>query len=281
MVCVCTPTQQVQVLSAQKLEETVRQVSSAVKTQTSTFKPELKTIAARMCAWAAPEYSVSGEVRDRTAELVALAAIYSSVAALNTYVQNKNYQIARAYTDLSVDRWNRFKGAYAVLERKMISESMNTVEPTTDYPGAKSRAQSSVSFAYNSAKSTMTSYAKLYALCMDDSLNLDHNQALTRDDTINFNYRDAENYKDYLSDKRWNRRSDVLNLGRNNLPTASSYAQHASNALGDVSNAVVGVGSGLSGLIGYLFNKNETVYPSQFSMASNYGNNAILMGSRF
>ena len=158
---------------------------------------------------------------------------------------------------------------------------MHTAEPTADYVGAKSRALSSVSFAYNSAKSTMTSYAKLYALCMDDSLNLDHDQAITRDDTINFNYRDVENYKDYLSDKRWNRRSDVLNLGRNNLPTASSYAQHASNAFGDVSNAVVGIGSGLSGLIGYLFNRNETVYPAQFSMASNYGNGAILAGGGF
>lgn len=281
MVCVCTPTQQVQVLSAQKLEANVEGVSSEIKSQTSTFAPELKTIAARMCAWAAPEFGASGAVRDRTAELVAMAAIYSSVAALNTYVQNKNYQIARAYTDLSVDRWNRFRNAYAPLEQKMISTSMNTAEPTTDYPGAKSRAIGSVSFAYSSAKSTMASYAKLYALCMDDSLNLDHNQALVRDDTVNFNYRDAENYKDYLSDKRWNRRSDVLNLGRNNLPTASSYAQHASKALGDVSNAVVGIGSGLSGLIGYLFNRNETVYPSQFSMASNYGNNAILMGGGF
>ena len=37
----------------------------------------------------------------------------------------------------------------------------------------------------------------------------------------------------------------------------------------------------VSGLIGYLFNRNETVYPSQFSMASNYGNNAILMGGGF
>ena len=281
MVCVCTPTQQVQILSAQKLEANVKGVSSAIKSQTSTFAPELKTIAARMCAWAAPEYSVSGAVRDRTAELVAQAAIYSSVAALNTYIQNKNYHIARSYTNLSLDRWNRFRYAYAGLETKMIATTMNTAEPTADYAGAKSRAQSSVSFAYNSAKSTMTSYAKLYALCMDDSLNLDHDQAIARDDTINFNYRDAENYKDYLSDKRWNRRSDVLNLGRNNLPTASSYAQHASNAFGDVSNAVVGIGSGLSGLIGYLFNRNETVYPAQFSMASNYGNGAILAGGGF
>ena len=281
MGCLCTPTQQVQVLSAQKLEANVQGVSSAIKSQTSTFEPELKTIAARMCAWAAPEYSVSGAVRDRTAELVAQAAIYSSVAALNTHIQNKNYHIARSYTNLSLDRWNRFKYAYARLEQKMIATTMNTAEPASDYAGAKLRALSSVSFAYNSAKSTMTSYAKLYALCMDDSLNLDHDQAIARDDTINFNYRDVENYKDYLSDKRWNRRSDVLNLGRNNLATSSSYAQHASNALGDVSNAVIGIGSGLSGLVGYLFNRNETVYPSQFSMASNYGNGAILMGGGF
>ena len=100
-----------------------------------------------------------------------------------------------------------------------------------------------------------------------------------RDDNINFNYRDAENFTEYKSDKRWNRRSDILNLGRSNLPTAYSYAQHASRAFGDLAGAIAGVGNGISGLLGYMFNRNETIYPAQFSQASIYGNGAIFAGA--
>ena len=280
MTCVCTPTQQVQIARAPGVESNIGQVQSAIRSQTTTFSPHLTTIAARMCAWAAPEYGIAGETRDRTAEYVALAAVYASVITLNTYIQNQNYKIARAYTDLSQDKWNRFKNAYASLEKKLIAEAKNTPEPAPDYVNSRTRASNATSFAFSSSKATMASYAKKYALCLDESLDLANSQALMCDDTSNFNYRDAEHYKDYLSDKRWNRRSDILNLGRNNLPTAYSYAQHASNAMNDVANAVVGVGNGISGLIGYLFNRNETVYPAQFSMAANYGNHAVAAGSR-
>lgn len=280
MTCVCTPTQQVQIARAPGVESGIKSVQSSISSQTTTFSPHLTTIAARMCAWAAPEYGVAGETRYRTAEYVALAAVYASVIALNTYIQNQNYKIARAYTNLSQDKWQRFKNAYASLEKKLIAEAQNTPEPSPDYVNSRTRANSAVNYAFNSAKETMTQYAKKYALCVDETLDLANSQALMCDDTSNFNYRDAEHYKDYLSDKRWNRRSDILNLGRNNFPTAYSYAQHASTAMNDVANAVVGVGNGLSGLIGYLFNRNETVYPAQFSMAANYGNGAVAAGSR-
>ena len=239
----------------------------------------MRTIAGRMCTWAAPEYGVTGEGWDRKAMLAAQVALYSALIALNTYVQNQNYQIAKAYSNLAQDRWTRFQNGYVPLEIKLLAEAGNTTEPTVSYGDAKNRGVNASSFAFSSAKSSMTSYAKRYALCMDTSLDLSRSQALMRDDTINFNYRDAENFREYLSDKRWNRRSDILNLGRSNLPTAYSYAQHASRAFGDLANTVAGVGNGISGLLGYMFNRNETIYPAQFSQASLYGNGAIYAGA--
>ena len=254
-------------------------VVRAISKQTDMQKEQLTPISQKMCEWAAPQYNEIGEGWDRTAKLAAEVAIYSSVIALNTYVQNQNYKIARAYTDISLDKWNRFKNAYAALEKKMLNETANTPEPTIPYSEANTRAVNASSFAFSSAKSSMTSYAKRYALCMDDSLDLSRAQALMRDDTINFNYRDAENFTEYKSDKRWNRRSAILNLGRNNYEVSFNYAKHASAAFGDLSNAVAGIGNGLSGLLGYMFNRNQTVYPAQFSQASIFGNGALVATS--
>ena len=252
---------------------------NAINGTTKVLNNELSIMRQKLCEWAAPQYNEIGEGWDRTAKLAAEVAIYSSVIALNTYVQNQNYKIARAYTDISLDKWNRFKNAYAALEKKMLNEAANTTEPTVPYSDAKTRAVNASSYAFSSAKSSMATYAKRYALCMDDSLNLSRSQALMRDDTINFNYRDAENFTEYKSDKRWNRRSAILNLGRNNYDVSFNYAKHASAAFGDLSNAVAGIGNGLSGLLGYMFNRNQTVYPAQFSQASLFGNGAIVAGS--
>ena len=278
MTCVCTPTQQVQVMDAKvsNIELASKQAADATRAQTTSFLPKLDTIAWRMCSWAAPEYGVAGETADRTAQLLAQVAIYSSLIALNTYIQNQNYKIARAYADLAKDKWDRFKNGYVPLETKLISEASNTPEPTADYAGAKTRAVNATTFAFNSAKQALANYAKMYALCMDNTLDMSRAQALMRDDTINFNYRDAEKFKEYESDKRWNRRSDILNLGRNNHATAFSYAQHASEAFAGFANAVQGIGNGISGLMGYMFNRNETIYPQQFSQASIFGNGAIV-----
>ena len=213
-------------------------VVRAISKQTDMQKEQLTPISQKMCEWAAPQYNEIGEGWDRTAKLAAEVAIYSSVIALNTYVQNQNYKIARAYTDISLDKWNRFKNAYAALEKKMLNETANTPEPTIPYSEANTRAVNASSFAFSSAKSSMTSYAK-----------------------------------------RWNRRSAILNLGRNNYEVSFNYAKHASAAFGDLSNAVAGIGNGLSGLLGYMFNRNQTVYPAQFSQASIFGNGALVATS--
>ena len=279
MTCVCTPTQQVQVMDA-KISNIAQAGSKPIgdlKTEIEEHvSPELKTIAQRMCAWAAPEYGGTGEGWDRKAMLVAQVAIYSSIIALNTYVQNQNYKIARAYADISIDKHNRFKNAYANLEKKLLAEASNTHEPVVPYSEAKARGVNATNFSFGSAKSELTSYAKKYALCIDDTYDYSKSQALMRDDNINFNYRDEETYTNRRSDKRWNRRSDILNLGRNNHATAYSYAKNASSAFGDFANAVQGIGNGISGLLGYMFNRNETIYPAQFSQASRLASGAIV-----
>lgn len=277
--CIAATNAQVQIQNAAQVGSNAGDaISSKLDKFNAQQHQDLTPIAKRMCSWAAPEYSAVGEGWDRKAMLAAQIAIYASIIGLNTYIQNKNHDIASSYADISKDKWNRFKDAYAALEKKMIAEAQNTPEPTVDYGDARNRARNAVNFAFNSAKSSMTRYAKLYALCMDDSLDLAYAKSIMLDDTANYNYRNDENFRDYKSDKRWNRRSDILNLGRNTQATAFSYAQHASEAFAGLAGAIAQAGNGLSGLFGYLLNRNETVYPAQFSQASLFGNGFTVAG---
>lgn len=273
---------------AQISQATIRagtDVKTAIDNQTSMQKEKwedtnerLSTVAQRMCSWAAPEYNEIGEGYDRKAMLIAQAAIYTSIIALNTYVQNQNYKIARAYADLAVDKINRFQNHYMPLEVKMLNEVSAMANGVPDYNSSRSRAVSAATSAFNSANAIMRRHAKQLALCMDNSLDLNNSRSVTQDDTINFNYRDAETFATYKADKRWNRRSDILNIGRNNHATAFSYAQHASQAFSGFAGAIAQVGNGISGLLGYMNNRNETVYPAMFSQATLYGSGALAAG---
>lgn len=277
--CIAATNAQVQIQNAADVgSDAGNTVSKSISDARDKQHADLEPIARRMCSWAAPEYGTVGEGWDRKAMLAAQIAIYASVIGLNTFIQNKNHDIASSYADITKDKWNRFKDAYAALEKKMIAEAQNTPEPAADYGDARNRAGNAINFAYNSAKSSMARYAKLYALCMDDSLDLSYSKTLLLDDTATYNYRDSENFRDYKSDKRWNRRSDILNLGRNTQATAFSYAQHASESFAGLAGAIAQAGNGLSGLLGYMLNRNETVYPAQFSQASLFGNGFTVAG---
>ena len=277
--CIAATNAQVQIQNAADVGSNAGEaVSQSISDARDKQHADLEPIARRMCSWAAPEYGAVGEGWDRKAMLAAQIAIYASVIGLNTFIQTKNYDIASSYADITKDKWNRFKDAYAALEKKMIAEAQNTPKPAADYGDARNRAGNAINFAYNSAKSSMARYAKLYALCMDDSLDLSYSKTLLLDDTVTYNYRDSENFRDYKSDKRWNRRSDILNLGRNTQATAFSYAQHASESFAGLAGAIAQAGNGLSGLLGYMLNRNETVYPAQFSQASLFGNGFTVAG---
>lgn len=260
--------------------DNIKDASSKAATEinqlTSDLRRSLDPISAKMCQWAAPQYDASGEGADRSAYIAAQVALSAATIALYTYIQNKQYDIARQYRNISKDKWTRFRDKYAPLEQKMLNEASGTGEPTTDYADAFSRGNTAVTSTFSLANASMSNYAKAYALCMDPTLGLDLLKGRALDDTINYNYRDAENYNYYLSDKRWNRRSDILNLGRHNSATAFSYATNASKALGGVASAIASASNGISGFLGYLFNRNDTVYPSQFSMAAPFGTGAIM-----
>ena len=254
-------------------------IKSSIAKMGEDLNKTLQPVAQKMCAWAAPTYNGSSSNTDRMLWIAAQVVLTTALIGLNSHIQNKQYDIAKQYQKLSEQKWERFRDKYAPLEKKMLNETSSVTEPTPDYYDAKSRGNTATDIAFNVMSRDLTRYAKMYALCIDDSLNTDRYKVLSRDDTVNFNYRDAENFAMYKSDKRWNRRSDILNLGRDNAATGFSYATSANNAFSGYAAALNQAGSGLSGLFGYLSNRNETSIPSQFAMSAQFGNGIIAAGS--
>lgn len=247
----------------------------------SMIKPQLDTIAAQLCNWAQPEYGDSGESWEKSLWKAALIAIATINTVAQISIMDKRYQIAKDYANLAKDRWARFRDGYAPLERAMLSEAGNTEEYDPDYPGAKNRAQTNTNAAFRSANEQIADIAKAYGLCIDPSLLNDMNlsEALSRDDGTNFNYRDEEFWSFYMSDKRWNRRSQLLNLGRNLQQMSFTYADAANNALAGIGSLLDSSAQGAAKLLGYLSTVRETQYPANFSSAAPLTGQASSFGS--
>lgn len=273
--CVAAANAQVTIQNASS--DIARPITGSVNTFRDAMNDRLLPISEKMCTWASPTYTTSGASTDRALWIAAQVVLTTALIGLNTYLQNKQYDIAKQYTDLSRKKWERFRDHYAALEKKMLNEVSGTSEPKPDYEDAKSRGNTAVNIAFGRMATDMARYAKAYALCIDDSLNSDRWKTLARDDTVNFNYRDAENFATYQSDKRWNRRSDILNIGNGNASTAFSYASQAAPAFGSVAASLNSAGQGLSQFFGYMANRNEMSYPAQFSAAAAFGNGSVAL----
>ena len=278
MSCNCIPNGQVTVQSIGQtsIDSDVQQINQSLQRMNQT-----------LCDWAQPEYSDSGESWEKNLWKAALIAIATLNSAAQIAIADQRYQIAKQYAEMAEDRWNRFKDGYAPLERAMLSEAGNMAEYDPDYDGARQRSNTYNTAAFRIADDQMADLAKRYGLCIDESLldDMQYAEAISCDDGTNFNYRDEEFFALYMSDKRWNRRSQLLNLGRGIQATSASYADAANNALAQFGNMLNAGAQGAMQVLGYLGTKNETQYPAMFSAASplsgvagSLGGSALLMG---
>lgn len=252
-------------------------IASATRSQTSSMNSRwnetnrrLQTIEETMCRWAQPEEGDTGNTAYHEFWQAALLAVTLLNTAAQISISRKQYQIAKDYANIAIDQWERFRDAYAPLERAMVNEITNTPEPEPDYDGARSRGNRFTNSAFSSARNQIGKLAKKYAICIDPSLYDDmlYAEAITADDSVNFNYRDEEYFAHVMSDVRWNRRSSLLNLGRDILATSVNYADAANRMLGDISGILNQGAQGAMGMLGYLQEHRNTMYPMQFSMSS-------------
>lgn len=258
------------------------QISNIGDAGSGDVSEQLGNIYKELCTWAKPTYGDTG-----TNWLnLALQAAAIAVALLNSNTQaqitDMQYELADAFADLSEDRWNRFKDNYAPFERKMMSEAGNLSDYDPDYDDGLSRADTNVTAAWLAADDFISDRAKKYALCMDSTLidDVDYAESIALTDGANYNYRMEEYWHYYVADRNWNRRSEMLNIGRGIQAIASTYAQHANDALKSISELVNSGTAGAMRLFGYLGSLAETQYPAMFSAASpQTGASSDMLGS--
>lgn len=221
----------------------------------------------RFCNWAAPEWGSIGSTAESSwynAALIAVATI-NTIAQIN--IAQKRYQIAKDYANIAEDRWNRFKNGYMPLEQSMLNEVATEPVYTPKYAKARSDYTNFSSQAFTESAQKMGAMRNYLGLCFDETLSKDLNlsASLSIDDGNNFGYRYEEARADLKNDERWNNRSTILNIGRDNQAQAASYAQYANNILAGLSDIAGQASKGAIGALGYLSERRETFYPQSFS----------------
>lgn len=244
-------------------------------------KQDLDIIRAQMCKWAPPQYGDTGEqLRAAFFQAAALAiAILNGLAQAE--IADKQQDLADSWYGHAKYKWDRFNDKYVPLEKKLLAEVSNVPIRNIDCDGAEARAQNATNSAYDGANKYLSRTAKSYRICLDPSLltymDLRRNKMLV--DTENYNLADERWFTDFKNDQRWNRRSNVLNLGRNLNSEALKYGDVANALYKQVGQQIERAAGGLMQAFGYFGARNDTYYPTTYlqgqstlvQMSSPYG----------
>ena len=220
----------------------------------------------RFAHWLAPE--VSGDSQQVWNN--ALNAARLAIAVANAYAQgkiaDKNQELAEAYYDMAQYKLDRFKSAYMPLEKQLLKEVSSTELRSMDCASDRNRAVNAVDTAYTLASSMIKRNATKYRVCIDPSMAsmLDFHRSTMIVDTENYNISDDRWFTDYKNDQRWDRRSNVLSLGRNLTSLALSYGETARALMKGVGKQIGEAAGSLMYSIGYFGGRNDTVYPTTF-----------------
>lgn len=214
-----------------------------------------------------PQPTVTDEGVKSNADWASVAA--TAVALVNTVtavnIADKQYKIAKDYYDLARQKWDRFRRIYMPCERKEVTEACNTPEYVPQYKDKSNTYLTSVRYQYGGVKDFLMDMYDRYCICSSDSIFRDVAvlQGMAENDSINFAYREEEARKEAKDDKRWNRRSQALNRGRDIQSQATSYAKAAAGAYGDLGKTIGGVAEGAISALGYFSTRRGTVYPQR------------------
>jgi hypothetical protein len=198
-----------------------------------------------------------------TARKVATLTISAANAAMQAELGYLRMSLGEKWYDMAKSKYDRWNGRYRPTEKNMVTEVTTVAVPTLNCPAAKARARASVNTAYDSIGTYMARQAKMMRLCLDSTCTLlvDQKRAVTAIDTENYNLGDEQWYTDFKTDQRWNRRSTILNLGRNLSSMSQSYGQVAMSTMDRVGQQVEMAGNSAASALGYTGARNDTYWP--------------------
>ena len=220
----------------------------------------------RFCNWAAPEYGPVGEFNWNDAFRAAALIIAIANGVAQSQIADMQQDLADSYYDMAKYKWDRFYDKFVPLEKKLLNEVLSEPLKEMDCADDRQRAESWVGRAYGAMEDWLRRKAKAMRTCFSgaDSRRPALARTLALADTANYNYVDDRWFCDYSNDKRWNRRSSVLNLGRNLGSEALKYGDVARSLLNTVSGQIEQAANGLVNALGYYGARLDTYYPSSY-----------------
>jgi hypothetical protein len=256
-------------IAATDANVTVKEISKVVKTQSETT----------ICGWAPPTFGDSGESGLHAAlSVVAFAvAVWSAFEQMRVF--NMRYQLAEGYADLAQEAWDRFDARYKPLEARMAAECMAEEPVRADYPAARSRDEGLSDFGFGQGRLELERSAALDKPCLGASRlrELELAGMAGKCDLVNLGFRDEESMARTMDDMRFNRRSNLLNAGRELASQSASYGRMAGQILSGAAGALRNTTAGAMSLVGYLRNRADTSYPAWLSQ--NHAPGLILGGA--
>ena len=220
----------------------------------------------RFCNWAAPEYGPTGEFNWTDAFRAAALAISIANGLAQSKIADMQQDLADSYYSMAKSKWDRFYGKFVPLEKALLDEVLTEPETEPDCAADRKRAKSWTDRAYGTMEPWAGQKAKAMRLCMSDAeqrfMSLRRERLL--DDTANYNYGDDRWFCDWRNDRRWNRRSSVLNLGRNLGTEALKYGDLARSLLNSVGGRIEQAASGVVNALGYYGARLDTYYPTSY-----------------
>ena len=220
----------------------------------------------RFCNWAAPEWGPTGEFNWDDAFRAAALIIALANGVAQSQIADMQQDLAESYYDMAKYKWDRFYQKFVPLEKKLLNEVLTEPLKEMDCADDRQRAESWVGRAYGAMQDWAGAKRRQLRMCMSsaDARRPALARTLALADTANYNYIDDRWFCDYRNDKRWNRRSSVLNLGRNLGSEALKYGDVARSLLNAVSGQIEQAAQGLVSALGYYGARLDTYYPSSY-----------------
>jgi hypothetical protein len=213
------------------------------------------------CHWRAP--AVTGEGEKVFQDILAIAAyaliIWNAYESMRIF--DMRYEVAKRYANIAQDRWNRFNAKFRPLEAYMIRELMEDPLIEPDFENARD-VYTDCATSSMTALDRMKDLAKKYCLCLDSDLTnaIAVDNQLLLDDMVNLGYQD-EVYITRLRDiDRWNRRSNMLNLGRDLASISTAAARAGDDILDGAANSALDTIGQAIGFLDYINHAQNMVY---------------------
>lgn len=194
--------------------------------------------------------------------LPAVVAAYNTGQAINFAM--KQHEIAKDY--LKISQWwqDYYNSYFKPVEDQELSEAMNLQETTPYYDTMRGRAQTSGRIKFKNAVNKSVQCTSEYCTGLRQQMLYDtlEQQAKVMTVLTGVGYRNERAYYEKRSDVRWERMLNTAKRGRDLPAQAINSAALAYGIYGGLGQQATKGAEGAAAAAGYLWNRNDTFYPT-------------------